>query len=128
MPRELIVRVTIDDCEEQTFRAGGPGGQNQNKRNTGVRLIHHPSGARGECRETRSQGQNRKIAFKRMAESAEFQAWVRHISGHEELPPAASDECVRTYHFVDKRVKDHRSGKQTSNLQAVLNGDLDLLH
>lgn len=67
-----ILSVTIHDCEVQTFRSGGKGGQNQNKRDTGVRIIHHPSGARGESREERSQLQNKKLAFRRMAESQRF--------------------------------------------------------
>ncbi len=72
-----MLTVTIKDCEVQTFRAGGKGGQNQNKRDSGVRVIHHGSGARGESREERSQLQNKRIAFVRMAESSEFRAWVR---------------------------------------------------
>ncbi len=72
-----MLTITIKDCEVQTFRAGGKGGQNQNKRDTGVRVVHPPSGARGESREERSQLQNKRAAFVRMAESEKFQAWVR---------------------------------------------------
>ena len=72
MTRTRILSVTIHDCEVQTFRSGGKGGQNQNKRDTGVRVIHHPSGARGESREERSQLQNKKLAFRRMVDSAAF--------------------------------------------------------
>lgn len=75
--REKVLTVTIKDCEVQTFRAGGHGGQNQNKRDTGVRVIHRPSGARGESREQRSQLQNKRAAFVRMAKSEPFQKWVR---------------------------------------------------
>ncbi len=86
MPRQKMLTVTIRDCDVQTFRSGGPGGQNQNKRDTGVRVIHRPSGARGESREERSQLQNKRVAFTRMAESMEFRGWVRlrhaQISGH----------------------------------------------
>lgn len=64
--------VTLKDCEVQTFRSGGKGGQNQNKRDTGVRIIHHPSGARGEARDERSQLQNKRLAFKRMADHPLF--------------------------------------------------------
>lgn len=70
--RELVLSVTLKDCEVQTFRAGGKGGQNQNKRDTGVRIIHHPSGARGEARDERSQLQNKRLAFKRMADHPLF--------------------------------------------------------
>lgn len=75
--REHIFRVTIHDCEVQTFRAGGKGGQNQNKRDTGVRIIHHPSGARAESREARTQPENKKKAFVKMGESKEFQTWAK---------------------------------------------------
>ena len=78
--RELLFSVTLDDCDVQTFKAGGPGGQNQNKRDTGVRVIHRASGARGESRQHRTQLENKKAAFRRMAESAMFQAWVARQS------------------------------------------------
>jgi len=83
------VSVTLADCEVQTFRAGGKDGQNQNKRDTGVRVIHHPSGARGESREERSQLANKKSAFRRMAESEAFRAWVRLQAGEDALMIAA---------------------------------------
>lgn len=80
--RQLLFSVTLKDCETQTFRCGGNGGQNQNKRDTGVRIIHPPSGARGEARDERSQLQNKRLAFRRMAQSALFRAWVAKQS-HE---------------------------------------------
>src|SRR5262245_41948109 len=80
--RELLFSVTLADCEVQTFRAGGNGGQNQNKRDTGVRIVHRASGARGEARDERSQLQNKRLAWRRMADSALFRAWVARQS-HE---------------------------------------------
>lgn len=77
MSKCLVFSVGIDSCEVQTFRAGGKGGQHQNKTDSGVRVIHHPSGARGESREERSQLQNKQSAFRRMAETETFQRWVR---------------------------------------------------
>ena len=82
--REKILTVTAADCELQTFRSGGKGGQNQNKRETGVRFIHHPSGARGECREHRTQWQNKKIAWRRMCETPQFKYWVAVETGRIE--------------------------------------------
>lgn len=73
--------MTIHDCEVQHFRSGGKGGQNQNKRDTGTRVIHHPSGARGESREERSQLQNKRAAFLRMVNSPAFQLWIRIQTG-----------------------------------------------
>lgn len=79
---ELLFSVTLKDCDVDTFRAGGNGGQNQNKRDTGVRVTHRASGAVGTARDERSQLQNKKLAFRRMAESKLFQAWVARQS-HE---------------------------------------------
>jgi protein subunit release factor B len=71
--RKKILSVTIADCDVQTFRCGGKGGQNVNKRDTGVRIVHRASGARGEARDERSQLQNKKLAWKRMLATPQFQ-------------------------------------------------------
>ena len=70
--RELLFSVTRDDFTIQTFRAGGKGGQKQNKTDSGVRCIHNASGAVGEGRDERSQLQNKKNAFKRCIASPKF--------------------------------------------------------
>jgi protein subunit release factor B len=82
---ELVLSVTLADCRVDTFRSGGKGGQNQNKRETGVRITHPPSGAVGESREERSQLQNKRIAFRRMAESMKFSLWLKRQLGQEDL-------------------------------------------
>lgn len=76
MTKTLALTVDIHDCEVQTFRVGGNGGQHRDKTSAGVRVIHHPSGARGESREDRSQLQNKRKAFRRMAESNLFKIWI----------------------------------------------------
>lgn len=73
--KKLLFSVTKDDCDWQTFRSGGPGGQNVNKVSSGVRCIHRASGARGESRTSRNQLDNRHLAFRRMAETKEFKIW-----------------------------------------------------
>lgn len=77
--REPLFSVTLKDCDLQTFSAGGPGGQHQNTSNTGVRLIHRESGARGESREERSQLQNKKAAFRRMTQDPKFKIWINRM-------------------------------------------------
>jgi hypothetical protein len=77
MARELLLSVTKNDLEIQTFCAGGKGGQHQNKTETGVRIIHKASGAVGEARDSRSQHANKIAAFDRMAKSDRFQKWLR---------------------------------------------------
>jgi protein subunit release factor B len=76
-PRKRILSVTKKDFEIQTFRAGGKGGQHQNKRDTGVRMIHRDSGARGESREHKSQKANREAAFARLVLTDTFQTWLK---------------------------------------------------
>lgn len=77
MARRHLFSVTKDDLTIQTFRAGGHGGQHQNKTETGVRVIHKESGARGESREHKSQYRNKREAFLRMTQTDKFQAWMK---------------------------------------------------
>jgi protein subunit release factor B len=75
--RKPFLRITKDDLTIQTFAAGGPGGQHQNKTATGVRIIHEPSGARGECRTSRSQLDNKRTAFRLMCADPKLMLWVK---------------------------------------------------
>lgn len=75
--REKLFSVSIHDCRVDTYRGSGKGGQNRNKRDTAVRIVHVPSGAVGQCEENRTQWQNKKVAFRRMAETEKFQRWIR---------------------------------------------------
>lgn len=92
--KKRVSTVTAQDCEWQFFRAGGKGGQAQNKKSSGVRCIHHPSGAVGEARDQREQLQNRRAAFRRMAETKEFQFWARKQAGIDSMRPSV-EEVVR---------------------------------
>jgi protein subunit release factor B len=74
--REHVLTVTAKDCDREVFRSGGHGGQNQNKTSSGVRWRHRASGAVGESRQSRSQEENARIAWRRMAQSATFLKWV----------------------------------------------------
>lgn len=71
--------ITKKDFETQVFRCGGNGGQKVNKTSSGVRIIHKDSGARGECRNHRSQKQNKNEAFHRLTESNQFKIWLNRI-------------------------------------------------
>lgn len=77
MSKQLLFSLTKKDFEVQTFRSGGKGGQHQNSTDSGVRIFHRESGAVGECRNHRSQHQNRKQAFIRLTENETFKRWLR---------------------------------------------------
>lgn len=77
MTKELLFSVTAADCDWDYMRGTGPGGQKRNKTESKVRCTHRASGAVGESDLTRSQNQNRSIAFRKMAETKEFKTWHR---------------------------------------------------
>lgn len=74
-----LFSVTIKDCRVDCFTVGGHGGSGKDTSNTGVRVTHEPSGASGKATDTRSQSKNKQLAFRRMGESKEFQAWARRV-------------------------------------------------
>jgi len=76
MKKELLFTVNKKDFDIQTFRSGGPGGQHQNKTDSGVRIVHRASGAVGESRTDKSQHRNKREALKRLVESAKFKLWI----------------------------------------------------
>lgn len=75
--RKKLFSVTSKDCKWDYFRGGGGGGQKRDKTSNRVRCTHKPSGAVGKCGEHREQSKNKKVAFRRMAESKEFQNWIK---------------------------------------------------
>lgn len=100
--KQLLFSVTIKDCEIQTFRSGGKGGQHQNKTESGVRIIHHPSGARGESREFRHQIQNKRAAFERMAKSEKYQNWAKAVAAkirNSSTPEQMVEEYMRRHNL-----------------------------
>lgn len=68
--------VTKNDCIWTYYRGSGSGGQKRNKTENAARCFHKPSGAVGCAEDTRSKDKNKQLAFKRMAESKEFQSWL----------------------------------------------------
>jgi peptide chain release factor 2 len=74
--KDPILSLNKKDFELQFFRAGGKGGQKQNKTSSACRIIHKESGAVGECRNHREQPMNKKEAFERLIASTKFQVWL----------------------------------------------------
>lgn len=92
--KEKIFSVTLKDCDVQTKRGSGKGGQNRNKRDTAVRIVHRESGAVGESQEERSQLQNKQTAFRRMTQTSKFQAWLRRKLGQDALIRAEVERAM----------------------------------
>jgi len=78
--RKPLLSLTKEDFRVDTFRSGGKGGQNQNKRNTGVRITHKTTGISYNCREERSQLQNKRKAFLKLCNDKKFKNWLKYES------------------------------------------------
>lgn len=94
--RKLVLSITLADCDVQTFRCGGAGGQHRDKTSNGVRIVHRDSGAVGQATDDRSQLKNKRNAFVRMIETPVFKVWLRRKLGHEALSTAELDRRVTT--------------------------------
>ena len=126
----IEVEINPDDIKIDYFRASGAGGQKVNKTSSAVRLTHIPTGIVVSCQVERSQYQNRDVAM-RMLKSKLMEIKEReHLERIEDIKGVQKEIAwgsqIRSYVFMPYTlVKDHRTGYESSNIDAVMDGDLD---
>ena len=130
MELDSTVEISPDDIKMEVYRASGAGGQKVNKTSSAVRLIHIPTGITVSCQVERSQYQNRDVAMKmlisKLVEIKERENLEKISDIRGEQKEITWGSQIRSYVFMPyTMVKDHRTGFETGNVSAVMDGELD---
>lgn len=129
LPDSAEVPIKDEDLRIDLYHSSGPGGQNVNKTESAIRLTHLPSGLVVACQTERSQHQNREIAFRilrsklYLLEQEKREVAVKNLRG--EVRQVAWGQQIRSYTLYGRQlVKDHRTNFESTNVEAVLDGDI----
>lgn len=127
---EISVEINPDDLKIDTYRASGAGGQHVNKTSSAVRITHVPSGIVVQCQSERSQHKNRESAMKVLRARLYQKALEEERARQEEISASKKKiewgSQIRSYVFHPyNMVKDHRTEHETSNIEAVMDGDIN---
>ncbi len=127
---DMTVDIRDEDLKVDTYRSGGAGGQHVNKTESAIRITHVPTGIVVACQNERSQVQNRAMAMRMLRsklieiKEREHLAEITDIKGDQKAIEWGSQ--IRSYVFMPYTlVKDHRTGCEAGNIQAVMDGDID---
>lgn len=131
LPDDAEVEINMDDVRVDYFRASGAGGQHVNKTSSAVRMTHIPTGIVVQCQNERSQIQNREMCMKYLRaklfelEEEKKEKLRAELTGTQQSIEWGSQ--IRSYVFHPYNlVKDHRTGVETSNIQSVMDGNIDM--
>ena len=125
----IEIEINNADIRVDTYRASGAGGQHVNKTDSAVRLTHVPTGVVAQCQSDRSQHKNKENAFKQLKSKLYELELQKQNKERQELEESKSDigwgSQIRSYVLDQSRIKDLRTGYETGNTTAVLNGEID---
>ncbi len=126
---DIEIAINPADLRIDTYRASGAGGQHVNRTDSAVRITHEPSGLVVQCQNDRSQHKNKDQAMKQLRAKLYELEMQKKNAAQQALEDTKSDigwgSQIRSYVLDQSRIKDLRTGVETSNTQAVLDGDLD---